>query len=233
MSRHSSASPALAQLQAALGYSFVQRAHLECALTHRSFGEPNNERLEFLGDSVLNCVIAAALCRRFPGIGEGALSRMRAQLVRQEGLHEVAQRIGLGEALRLGEGERKSGGHRRPSILADALEAIFAAIFLDGGFAAARTIIEQLYAPQLDALRPDDETVKDAKTRLQEWLQARHKARPEYTLVDVTGEAHLQTFTACCALPDFGLTHQGVGSSRRAAEQQAAQAALAQLERRA
>lgn len=223
----------LQQLQAVLGYRFVQTAQISCALTHRSFGEPNNERLEFLGDSILNCVIAAALFHRFPDIGEGALSRLRAKLVRQEGLHEVAQRIGLGEMLRLGEGERRSGGHRRPSILADALEAVFAAVFLDGGFAAARTVIERLYAPQLENLQPNEESVKDAKSRLQEWLQGRHQPRPEYVLLEVIGEAHAQTFIAACHVAAFDLTARGEGSSRRAAEQAAASEALQILLERA
>ena len=168
--RKTSSNNPFAPLQAALGHQFGEPALLLRALTHRSFSTDHYERLEFLGDAVLGMAVAHMLYEAQGELAEGELSRVRAKLVRQEGLHEVAQRIGLGEMLRLGEGERRSGGHRRPSILADALEAVFAAVFLDGGFAAARTVIERLYAPQLENLQPNEESVKDAKSRLQEWL---------------------------------------------------------------
>lgn len=216
------------RLEKALGYTFSQPGLLEQALTHRSFGEPNNERLEFLGDSLVNAVIAMALFSQFSDRKEGELSRLRASLVRQEGLHQVAQTLNLGDHLRLGEGELKSGGFRRPSILADALEAIFGAAFLDGGFEAARGIIDRLYAPLLAGMDPLA-AGKDPKTALQEWLQARRKPLPQYALVDARGEAHAQEFEVECAIPAFRLQVRGAGSSRRAAEQQAARRALDQL----
>jgi ribonuclease III len=220
--------PELGRLQHKLGHQFQDPALLEQALTHRSFGLPNNERLEFLGDSVLNCVISVALCARFDDLREGELSRLRASLVRQEGLHRVALDLELGEALRLGEGEMKSGGFRRPSILADALEAIFAAVYLDGGFEAARAVIDRLYAPAIEAIDPAF-ALKDPKTALQEYLQARKLALPAYDTVRVLGEAHSQEFEVCCAVDSLGVSATGRGSSRRAAEQQAAERALATL----
>lgn len=215
-------------LQDRLGYSFERGELFEQALTHRSFGQPNNERLEFLGDSILNCVIAAALFERHGGLSEGELSRLRASLVSQDGLHKVAQDLGLGERLRLGEGELKSGGFRRPSILADALEAIFAAIYLDGGFAAAKATIDRLYAPLLEAIDPRA-ALKDPKTALQEFLQARKLPLPRYVTVQVRGEAHAQEFEVMCVVEEFGLQTTGKGPSRRAAEQQSAQGALESL----
>lgn len=218
-------------LAARLGLKSSTAELLCVALTHRSYGEPNNERLEFLGDGVLNAVMAVELYRRFDTLREGELSRLRALLVRQEGLHQVATDLGLGDFLRLGEGELRSGGHRRPSILADALEAVFGAIFLDAGFDAARDVILRVYRPLLDALDPTS-AGKDPKTALQEWLQGRRKALPVYSMVATTGEAHAQAFEVECVVRDLGLTTRGSGASRRIAEQQAAERALDQLKKR-
>ncbi len=212
-------------LQRAIGHHFARPELLEQAVTHRSFGSPHNERLEFLGDSVLNCVTALALFGRFGELREGDLSRLRANLVRQEALHRLADGLNLGDYLRLGEGELKSGGHRRPSILADALEAIFAAVYIDAGFEAAKAVIDRLYAPSLAALDPA-RALKDPKTALQEWLQGRRMALPRYSLADTRGEAHQQEFEVECEIAGLGLKTRGVGVSRRAAEQQSAQRAL-------
>lgn len=216
------------RLQQQLGHAFSDVALLEQALTHRSFGQPNNERLEFLGDSILNCVIAIALFERFDSLKEGEMSRLRASLVRQEGLHRVAQSLELGDALRLGEGELKSGGFRRPSILADALEAVFAAVFLDAGFGAAKGVVDRLYAPLIAEIDPRV-ALKDPKTALQEWLQGRRMPLPSYQLADVRGEAHAQEFEIVCVIEAFDLRTTGRGASRRAAEQQSAEQALAAL----
>ena len=218
----------LGSLQDRLGYSFRNAGLFEQALTHRSFGQLNNERLEFLGDSILNCVIALALFERYSELSEGELSRLRASLVSQDGLHRVAQDLELGEHLRLGEGELKSGGFRRPSILADALEAIFAAVYLDGGFAAAKATIDRLYAPLIEAIDPCA-ALKDPKTALQEFLQARKLPLPRYVTVQVRGEAHAQEFEVMCVVDEFGLQTTGTGPSRRAAEQQSSQGALESL----
>lgn len=218
----------LDRLQRAIGYSFSNVALLERALTHRSFGQPNNERLEFLGDSVLNCVVAIALFDRFAALREGELSRLRASLVCQDGLHRIAQTLQLGEYLRLGEGEMKSGGFRRPSILADALEAVLAAVFLDGGFDAAKAVIDRLYGPRVAEIDPERAS-KDPKTALQEYLQGRKLPLPTYVTVKVHGEAHAQEFEVVCEVNALKLRTIGRGSSRRAAEQQSAQNALAQL----
>lgn len=218
----------LDRLQRQLGYRFRDAGLLEQALTHRSFGQPNNERLEFLGDSILNCVTAIALYGRFEGLKEGELSRLRASLVRQEGLHRVALELALGEQLRLGEGELKSGGFRRPSILADALEAVFAAVFLDGGFEAAKRVIDDLYAPMVEEIDPAV-ALKDPKTALQELAQAHKYPLPSYVTVNVRGEAHAQEFEVKCAVEGFGISAIGKGPSRRAAEQQSAELALAKL----
>ena len=209
-----------------LGYTFRRPELLAQSLTHRSFGARHNERLEFVGDAVLNCVVARALYERFPDIDEGDLSRMRASLVNRDALADIARRIGLGDAIRLGEGEQRSGGPDRPSILADALEALYGAVFLDGGFEAARTVIDDTFG---DVLRDADPNVlgKDPKTRLQEWLQARHLPVPEYRVVEVAGEAHAQTFTAECSIPSLEVATRGTGSSRRTAEQAAAETAYA------
>ena len=211
-----------------LGHSFSDPQILRTALTHRSYGVPNNERLEFLGDGILDCAIAAALFHRFPELPEGDLSRLRANLVNQDALHQLAVSLNISAFLRLGEGELKSGGALRPSILADALEALFGAIYLDAGFLAAQAVIEKLYAPLLDKLKPG-EFQKDAKTRLQEWLQGRKKALPRYQLLQATGAAHEQRFEVSCEIESPSLRTVGHGSSRRIAEQVAADKALKEL----
>ena len=216
-------------LEQRLAYDFADRALLQAALTHRSHSSPHNERLEFIGDSVLNCVIALDLFARFPQLPEGDLSRLRANLVRQETLHQIAGQLDLGSVLRLGEGEMRSGGHRRPSILADALEAIIGATQLDGGFEAASRLVLNLYRDRLEAVVPGQQA-KDAKTRLQEYLQGRRLALPSYTLVSTGGEAHAQQFHVVCEIPSLRLRTEGAGSSRRAAEQVAAQKAMETLE---
>ena len=200
---------------------------LRQALTHRSHSSPHNERLEFLGDSVLNCAVAGLLFRHFPHLPEGDLSRLRANLVNQQALFELAQTLGLGDEIRLGEGELKSGGHRRPSILADALEALLGAIYLDGGFAAAEKVVATLYASLLQGLDP--ETLgKDPKTLLQEYLQSRKLALPKYSIITTQGEAHQQQFHVECTVPELNIRTVGEGASRRSAEQEAAQRAYNQ-----
>jgi ribonuclease-3 len=211
-----------------LGHKFSDQQLLRTALTHRSFGTPNNERLEFLGDGILDCVIAAALFHRFPDLPEGDLSRLRANLVRQDALHRLAIGLNIGESLRLGEGELKSGGAQRPSILADALEALFGAIYLDAGFEAAYAVVLKLYAPLLDELKPG-QVQKDPKTSLQEWLQGRKKPLPRYQLLEATGAAHEQRFEVVCEIVNPPLRTIGHGPSRRIAEQVAAEKALKEL----
>ena len=212
----------------AIDHTFTDPTLLRQALTHRSFGVPHNERLEFIGDAVLNCVVAVALYERFPHFAEGDLSRARANLVNRDMLAQLARRLELGAELRLGDGESKSGGAERASILADALEAVIGAIFVDGGFAAARAAVDSVYAGVLTDTDPATLS-KDPKTRLQEWLQARKFPVPEYAVVATAGEAHSQQFTVACRIPALGLITQGVGSSRRAAEQDAASAAYAEV----
>jgi ribonuclease-3 len=207
-----------------LGHDFTNNTLLIQALTHRSHSVPNNERLEFLGDGVLNCVIAHLLYRRFPKLPEGELSRLRAHLVREATLCEIALGLSLGEYMRLGEGEMKSGGWRRPSMLADTLEALLGAVFLDAGFPAAEAVVERLYSPLLENLDPKS-LGKDPKTFLQEYLQGRKLALPEYVLLATEGEAHCQVFRVECRIPALKVHARGAGNSRRAAEQQAAQAA--------
>lgn len=219
------------QLQARLGHVFADARLLQEALTHRSFGQPNNERFEFLGDSILNCVMSIALFERFGELREGELSRVRASLVRQDALHRIAMVVELGDCLRLGEGELKSGGSRRPSILADAVEAVFAAVFLDGGFAAAKAVIDRLYAPLLAEVDPRKPS-KDPKTALQEWLQGRRMPVPTYTMVQALGEAHAQEFEVACEIPKLGVRTLGRGPSRRIAEQQSAELALAAVRKK-
>jgi ribonuclease-3 len=214
------------RLEAALGHDFVRPELLRQALTHRSFAGTNNEQFEFLGDSVLDCAISASLFQRFPGLREGELSRLRANLVRQESLAEIALGLDLGRYLRLGEGELKSGGARRPSILADALEALIGAIFLDAGFDAARAAVERLYSTALDGIDPA-KAGKDPKTALQEILQGRRLALPRYKLLATRGEAHAQEFEVECEVPELGVRSTGIGASRRIAEQQAALRAIA------
>ena len=212
-------------LRQRLGYAFRRPELLNQALTHRSFGATHNERLEFVGDAVLNCAVALTLFERFPAIDEGVLSRVRANLVNRDTLADVARSLDLGAQIRLGEGEQRSGGPERPSILADALEALYGAVFIDGGFDAARQVIDRTFAGVL--LDADPVLLgKDPKTRLQEWLQGRRLPVPDYHIVEVTGEAHAQHFTVACNIPSLGLSVEGVGASRRAAEQAAAAAAL-------
>jgi len=214
-------------LQRKLGYSFAQATLLQQALTHRSHSAANNERIEFLGDSVLNCCVAHELYQRFAQLKEGELSRLRANLVRQETLAELSQQLELGTYLRLGEGELKSGGFRRPSILADGLEALLGAVFLDGGFDAAQGVIRGLYAALLEHLDPQT-LGKDPKTLLQELLQARKIPLPQYAVVATQGAAHNQLFQVECQIPQLAIRTTGFGASRRIAEQEAAQLAFAQ-----
>ena len=218
-----------APLEERLGHRFQRAELLEQALTHRSFGIPNNERLEFLGDGVLDCVIRQELCARFPTLAEGELSRLRASLVRQAALAATARAIGLAEFLCLGEGEAASGGADRPSILADALEALFGAIFLDGGYEAARQALLRSFAPALEGLEARQPS-KDPKTRLQELLQARRQTLPEYRVIATAGAAHKQVFEVECVAAGLGLRGTGSGSSRRLAEQEAAGVVLKRLE---
>ena len=215
----------LATLENRLDHHFGDAGLLEQALTHRSHGARHNERLEFLGDSVLNFVVAAMLFERFSKIDEGDLSRLRANLVKQASLADIAQRLELSQYLRLGEGELKSGGFRRPSILADTVEALFGAVFLDAGFDAARRVIVRQYQPVLASVDPKT-LGKDAKTLLQEFLQGRKLALPLYTVVATHGAAHSQQFEVECAIPALEIKVTAPGASRRAAEQSAAKLAL-------
>ena len=217
------------QLEAAIAYQFKDAALLQHALTHRSFSARHNERLEFLGDSVLNFVVSVLLYQRFTTIDEGDLSRVRASLVKQASLADIAQKLGLSAHLRLGEGELKSGGFRRPSILADTLEAVLGAVFLDGGFESARAVITRLYEPILVTVDPKT-LGKDAKTLLQEMLQGRKLDLPVYTVLATHGAAHSQVFEVACEIPALDIRVSAGGASRRAAEQSAAQLALAALE---
>jgi ribonuclease-3 len=218
----------LDELERRLAHRFASPELPRQALTHRSYGAPHNERLEFLGDSLLNCAVATLLYERFPALPEGDLSRLRAGLVNQSSLSEIARDLGLGERLRLGEGELKSGGFRRPSILADALEALLGAVYLDGGFDAVRSAVSTLLAERLD--RPEGLPVgKDPKTALQELLQAQRLALPRYTVKKTEGEAHDQTFIVECRVEELGLMSEGKGASRRAAEQAAAEALVPQI----
>jgi ribonuclease III len=208
-------------LETRLGHRFSDSALLTQALTHRSFGVPHNERLEFLGDSVLNCSIAGLIYIHYPEMPEGQLSRLRANLVNQSSLAAIAITLELGNLLRLGEGEHKTGGAGRPSILADAVEALLGAIFLDAGFDKAAATVRLLFASRLESAE-DGNPAKDAKTALQEWLQARRLPLPDYTVLKIEGEAHRQKFHVRCEIPSQGVTAVGEGHSRRAAEQDAA-----------
>ena len=217
------------RLARALGHPFLRTELLQQALTHRSAGAMNNERLEFLGDALIGFTIAETLIARFPQADEGTLSRMRASLVKRESLAQLARGLQLGDYLRLGVGELRTGGHTRDSILADALEAVLGAVYLDGDFTRAQTVVKNLFRPlleQLDGTRAS----KDPKTRLQELLQARHRPIPEYEVLMVGGSQHAQSFTVRCVLPDDGRLSRGEGSSRRRAEQAAAEAMLSQFE---
>jgi ribonuclease-3 len=217
-------------LEKPLGHRFDDPNLLKQALTHCSAGSRNNERLEFLGDALLGCVIAGELFERHRKASEGELSRLRASLVRRESLADLAVELDIGRHLRLGAGERKSGGHRRNSILADALEAVFGAIYLDGGFDACRQCILRLFSDRLTAAA-DAESLKDAKTRLQEFLQARQMSLPEYTIIEESGDAHARSFRVQCELAGSAIapTH-GSARSRRQAEQKAAAGMLEQLQ---
>lgn len=212
------------------GHVFADPALLAQALTHRSAGSPHNERLEFLGDALVNQFIAEALYRHWPRADEGALTRARAELVRESALAGIARTLDLGAHLVLGPGEMKTGGHRRDSILADALEALIAAVYLDAGFDACRAVVLPWFAPLIAALPPANKVGKDAKTRLQEWLQARQHPLPVYALLHEGGEDHARIFRVSCTLSVPALRTEGEGSSRRAAEQQAAEAALKDIE---
>ena len=216
-------------LQRKLGYTFTNIYFLQLALTHRSASGKHNERLEFLGDSILSFVIADALYHQFPKVDEGDMSRMRASLVRGNTLAELAREFELGEYLRLGPGELKSGGFRRESILSDTVEAIIGAVYLDTGLEAVRELILRWYQARLEEIRPGDRQ-KDPKTRLQEYLQGRRLPLPVYQVIQVRGEAHDQEFTIHCSVEGMAQPVVGVGSSRRKAEQAAADLALKQLE---
>lgn len=215
-------------LKKKLDYRFADRGLLQQALTHRSASGESNERLEFLGDAVLDFVVSDVVFRSYAGAPEGDLSRLRSALVKDETLSELAAELELGEHMILGSGERKTGGHRRESILADALEAIFGAVYLDSGIDAARVVIERAYATRLYDLPPVDD-LRDAKTRLQEWLQGNGMGLPEYELVNVTGKAHRQRFEVSCSVEEGARTTAGNGTTRRKAEQQAAERMLALL----
>lgn len=212
-----------------VGHPFRDPGLLRQALRHRSAGVPHNERMEFLGDALVNLIVAEALHHRWPKADEGALTRARASLVRESTLANIARSLGLGDRLELGTGELKTGGHRRDSILADALEALVGAIHLDAGFEACRERVLPWFEPLIDQL-PIGKVEKDAKTRLQEWLQARQSPRPDYTLIDATGEEHARTFRVSCRLGEPEIEATGEGSSMRSAEQAAAAAVLDQLE---
>lgn len=219
---------ALAALQDRLQHRFQDPGLLARALTHRSFSAEHNERLEFLGDSVLNLAVAALLYGRLKDLPEGDLSRVRANLVKQETLHRLAVDLGLPGLVRLGEGESRSGGHKRPSILADALEAVLGAVYLDAGYAVAEALVHRLFS-QVE-IRPEmSAAARDPKTELQELLQGRRLKLPVYRVVGTLGAAHKQTFDVECEVPELGLVERGIGASRRAGEQAAAAAMLLAL----
>ena len=216
-------------LMAALGHAFSDRGLLQMALTHRSYGTPNNERLEFIGDGVLNCVIGLELFKRFAQLPEGDLTRLRATLVRGETLHRIAVALNVGRYMRLGDGEAKEGGVTTPSILADAVEALIGAVYLDAGFDAAAGVISRLYLPLLVEIRPE-KVEKDSKTRLQEWLQGRKHPLPAYQVLEIAGTPPQQSFTVVCRIANPEMETRGEGPSRRAAEQDAAGKVLQALE---
>lgn len=219
----------LARLERKLGYEFNDKDRLQLALTHRSAKGANNERLEYLGDAILSFIIAEYLFAKFPAAKEGQMSRLRASLVKGVTLAEIGKAFGLGDYLRLGAGELKSGGHRRDSILADAVESIIGAIYLDSDHQVCTEVVLTWYAERLDGLTLND-TVKDPKTRLQEYLQSMKKQLPKYDVTKITGEAHDQHFSVKCVVSDYDIETRGAGSSRRFAEQEAAKQALQQLE---
>ena len=217
--------PALDVLQQRLGHRFTQPELFKRALTHRSFGTEHNERLEFLGDAVLNLAVSQLLYQRFAGSDEGDLTRVRAHLVREESLHRAALALNLPQVVRLSDGEARGGGAQRASILADALEALIGATFVDGGFDAAHQVVRRLFGEVIDGTEVDSWS-KDAKTELQEWLQARRLAVPAYRIAATRGLAHAQTFEVECEVVSLALVERGEGRSRRAAEQQAARRML-------
>lgn len=221
--------PPLEQLEKVIGYQFQQRELLKQALTHRSAHANHNERLEFLGDSILGVVIAEALFQRFPSVAEGDLSRMRAAIVCGRSLAKLGRKKEVGDYLWLGQGELKSGGYRRESILADAMEAIIGAVYLDSDMATVKTMVLQWFTEQLQTIKPGANQ-KDPKTRLQEWLQARQRPLPEYDVVATQGQAHNQQFTVTCQVAGIDTPLRGSGTSRRKAEQAAATAALEKLQ---
>jgi len=210
------------------GYSFSQPELLRQALTHRSHGYPHNERLEFLGDSVLNCAVAGLIFRHFSSLPEGDLSRLRANLVNQQALFKLAQTLDLGNQIKLGEGELKSGGRSRPSILADALEAVLGAVYLDGGFTKAEEVVVTLFTPLLHRFDPQN-LGKDPKTLLQEYLQGRTLMLPQYSVIITSGESHQQQFHVECVIPKLNIRTIGKGASHRSAEQEAAKRAYEQV----
>jgi len=216
---------ALLALQQRLGYTFAQPGLLRRALTHRSWGAEHNERLEFLGDAVLSLGVSNLLYARHGGSDEGDLTRVRAHLVREDSLHRVALSLGVPEVLRMSDGEARGGGALRPSLLADAVEAVIAAVFLDGGYDAAQALVQRLFGEIIQATEAESWS-KDAKTELQEWLQARRLPVPAYRITATRGQAHAQTFEVECAVAALGLAEQGVGKSRRTAEQEAARRML-------
>jgi ribonuclease-3 len=217
------------RLAQALGHRFAREELLIQALTHRSVGASNNERLEFLGDALIGFIIAEALWERFPKADEGTLSRMRASLVKRESLARLARDLKLGDSLRLGAGELRTGGHARDSILADALEAVLGAVYLDAGFERTRTVVLELFAARLE--QTDAERAgKDPKTRLQEWLQSYKRPLPEYLVLSIDGDQHDQTFIVSCQLQDADVTTRGTGTSRRRAEQAAAESMLERIQ---
>jgi len=218
------------QLEKILKYHFNDKSLLELALTHRSFQGKNNERLEFLGDSILNFIIAESLFKEFNLLPEGDLSRLRSQLVKSATLSEIGIDLNLGDYLILGEGELKSSGWRRPSILADSVEAIIGAVFIDGGISSANKLITGWYQERLDAINPND-IQKDSKSVLQELLQAKKIPLPEYNVVSVEGEAHNQHFKVSCSIPKLGLSIEGEGTSRKVAEQSAAEESIKKLKK--
>ncbi len=213
------------EIEARIGYKFRQRRLIEQALTHRSHGVKHNERLEFLGDSVLNCAVASVIYDRHPDLREGELSRVRASIVCQDSLRRVAEEIGISGLIRLGPGEIKSGGRMRASILADAVEGVIGAVYLDGGFDAALNVICRIFAPLLDAVAPGEDA-KDPKTLLQEYLQRKRIALPLYQVTATSGPAHAREFVVECQIPKLGVSVSGAGTTRRAAEQAAADLAF-------
>ena len=218
-------------LEQRIGHQFADPLLLRTALTHRSFGLPHNERLEFIGDGVLNCVVADLLYRQFTDLPEGDLSRLRANLVRQDTLHRIAVALELGQLLRLGDGEKKSGGSTRPSMLADTFEAVVGAVHLDAGFDVAYRVVSRQIQPQIDLIDLTCD-IKDPKTRLQEVLQGRRLPLPEYVIVETRGEQHVQEFVVSCTIQKLSIRTEAPGNSRRIAEQRAAQLALEALANR-